>query len=162
MGIKKLTRLFKGDEGFDAVDSYDYIADLLRIDLKTENKIYSLDLSIGLMNKELAGETGSQYLYKKYDVFYSYRSYLPMAFYLFLKMDYFKEGKYFEYYIVFYETYSLKRQRYIAFEEKKIFYERISPIVFYFSPFLIALCSLLPNFKSDKIIFGEGYMPEWV
>ena len=156
MGVKKLTRFFKGEESFDAVDSYDYISDLLVIDLKRENKIYSLSLSTGLINKELAGKTGSQHLYSKYNVSYSYKSYLPMAFYLFLKMDYFKEGNYFEYYIIL-----RKRQRYIFFEGQKIFNETINPIVFYFNPFLISLCALLPNFKTDKIIL-RGYMPEWV
>ncbi|MDL1957742.1 MAG: hypothetical protein LWW95_11960 [Candidatus Desulfofervidus auxilii] len=156
--MKKLTRFFKGEKAFDVFNIYPYIYvhDFLAIDLKTENKIYSLGLIIGFINKELAGKNDSKHLYSKYDVFYSYRSYLPMIFYLFLKIDYFKEGKYFACHIAL-----PKKRRHILFEGHKIFDETINPIVFYFNPFLISLCALLPNFKTDKIIL-RGYIPEWV
>ena len=154
MGVRKLTDFFQTFQRFFAVSDYRLVRDGLDVYLNTNLRRYDVFLAIFVVNKELAQRTSDSLYASCYQI---YKSYLPIAFYLFLKIDFLKRGSSF-----YYEACLLKKERYITFEAAgEIFYEKIDPVVFYFSPFLIALCSLLPNFKSDRIIIRR-YRPLWI
>ncbi|MDL1957741.1 MAG: hypothetical protein LWW95_11955 [Candidatus Desulfofervidus auxilii] len=138
--MRKLSDFFKGEARFIAVTSL--MEDILKLCL---NSRYSLFFDINLMNIEICYRADWMVLYEKYTQFY--RFYMPMLFYLFLKVDFLKKGE------DFYMELNY-RKRYIIFRSLMpyLLYEKINTRIIHLNPFLIAICALLPNFEKDKII----------
>ena len=150
--MRKLTDFLKREQGFDSVTKYKYIEDYLEV--RFLNDKYDLFLSINIVNEELKAKIPWHSLHSR-EFSHLYKSYLPMSFYLFLKIDFLKEDR----------TFNMEfdyENRCIYFRSSLyVISQKIDSKVLYLSPFLIAISALLPNFKKDRIIL-RGYLPEWV